>query len=163
MELVTPNVGTIFWMLLFFSLVLFILGKFAWKPVLNTIKEREQTINEALQSAERTKLEMAKLKADNDKILDEARNQRDVIMREAKIMKDKIIQDAQEHAQAEAKKIVESARASIDNEKKAAIHEIKTQIAVLSVSIAEKIIREKLDASKQTEIIDKLLSDVKLG
>jgi len=163
MELVTPNVGTIFWMLLFFSLILWILAKFAWKPILNSLKNREKTIDEALQSAELAKQEMIKLKSDNEKILSEARQERDKLMKEARNVKEKIILDAQEQAQQEAHKIIESAKQSIENEKKSAINEIKTQIALLSVSIAEKVIREKLDSGKQTELIDKLLKDFKLS
>jgi F-type H+-transporting ATPase subunit b len=163
MELVSPNAGTIFWMLIFFSIILWLLAKFAWKPILNTLKNREKTIDEALQSAERAKEEMIKLKADNEVILSEARQERDKMMKEARTIKDKIILDAQEIAQQEAKKIVESAKLSIENEKKGAINEIKSQIALLSVSIAEKILLERLNDNKQEDLIDKLLKDIKLS
>jgi len=163
MELVTPAIGTIFWMLLFFGMILWILKKFAWRPILNTLKNREKTIDDALQSAERIKEDMARLKSDNEKILNEARLERDQIMKEARVLKDKILQDAQELARQEAKKIVENAKLSIENEKKSALYEIKSQIALLSVSIAEKIIREKLDVNKQTNLIDNLLKDIKLS
>ena len=165
MELVSPSIGTIFWMLLFFSFILLILKKFAWKPILNSMRDREKTIEDALKSAELAKEEMAKLKADNQKILAEARLERDQLLKEARTMKDKIIQDAQEAAQQEGKKIIESARLSIENEKKSAINEIKTQIALLSVTVAEKIIREKLDGdtNKHNELITSLLKDVKLS
>jgi F-type H+-transporting ATPase subunit b len=163
MELVSPNVGTIFWMLLFFSIVILILKKLAWKPILHTLKNREKTIEDALQSAERAKDEIIKLKADNEKILVEARQERDKLMKEARTMKDKIIQDAQELAKEEGKKIIEGARLSIENEKKSAINEIKNQIAVLSISIAEKILREKLIDNKQKDLIDDLLKNVKLS
>lgn len=163
MELVTPSIGTIFWMLLFFSLILWILAKFAWKPILNSLKNREKTIDDALQSAELAKAEMIKLKSDNEKILSEARQERDKLMKEARTIKEKIIVDAQEQAQQEAHKIIESAKQSIENEKKSAINEIKTQIALLSITIAEKVIREKLDSKKQTELIDNLLKDIKLS
>lgn len=163
MELVTPAIGTIFWMVLFFSLILWILKKFAWKPILNTLKNREKTIDDALQSAERIKEDMARLKSDNEKILAAARVERDQIMKEARVLKDKILQDAQELASQEAKKIVENAKLSIENEKKSAMYEIKSQIALLSVSIAEKIIREKLDPTKHRNLIDVLLRDIKLS
>lgn len=163
MELVRPDLGTIFWMLLFFSFILIILKKFAWKPILNSLKNREKTIEDALHSAERAKEEMARLKSDNERILAEARKERDLLMKEARTLKDKIIADAHEQAQQEAHKIVEAARLSIENEKKSAVNEIKSQIALLSVSIAEQIIREKLDASKQAGLIDSLLKDVKLS
>jgi F-type H+-transporting ATPase subunit b len=141
MELIKPDIGTLFWMVLFFGIIFFILGKFAWKPILNTLKNREQDINDALQSADRVKEEMVRLKADNEKILTEARQQRDLMMHEARNIKDKIISDAQEQSQIEAKKIIENARQAIENEKKSAINEIKGQIAIISVTIAEKIIR----------------------
>ncbi len=163
MELVSPNAGTIFWMLLFFSIILWLLAKFAWKPILNTLKNREKTIDEALQSAERAKEEMVKLKADNELILSEARQERDKMMKEARAIKEKIILDAQEMAQQEANKIVESAKQSIENEKKGAINEIKSQMALLSVSIAEKILLERLNDNKQADLIDKLLKDIKLS
>jgi F-type H+-transporting ATPase subunit b len=150
-------------MLLFFSIVILILKKLAWKPILHTLKNREKTIEDALQSAERAKDEIIKLKADNEKILVEARQERDKLMKEARTMKDKIIQDAQELAKEEGKKIIEGARLSIENEKKSAINEIKNQIAVLSISIAEKILREKLIDNKQKDLIDDLLKNVKLS
>jgi F-type H+-transporting ATPase subunit b len=163
MELVTPNVGTIFWMLLFFSIILWILKKFAWKPILNSLKSREKSIEDALLSAEHAKEEMVKLKSDNEKILFEARQERDKLMKEARAVKEKIIYDAQEQAQAEAHKIIENTRQSIENEKKSAINDIKTQIAILGIIIAEKVIREKLDSNKQKELIDDLLKDIKLS
>ena len=163
MELVKPDIGTLFWMLLFFSAIFFILAKYAWKPILSTLRSREKTIEDALLSADRIKEEMAKMKSDNEKILAEARQERDQLMREARIIKEKIIADAQEQAQVEAKKIIEGARQAIDNEKKGAINEIKSQIANLSVLIAEKIIREKLNDSKQSDLIENLLKDIKLS
>ena len=163
MKLITPEFGTIFWMVLFFGIIFFILKKFAWKPILNSLRSREQTIEEALQSADKVKLEMVKLKSDNEKILTEARQERDQLMREARVIKERIIADAQEQAQVEAKKIIESARQAIENEKKGAVNEIKSQIANLSVLIAEKIIKEKLNDSKQTDLIENLLKDIKLS
>ena len=163
MGLVLPEYGLLFWMVLTFGIVLFILKKFAWKPILNSLRSREQTIEEALQSADKVKLEMVKLKSDNEKILTEARQERDQLMREARVIKERIIADAQEQAQVEAKKIIESARQAIENEKKGAVNEIKSQIANLSVLIAEKIIKEKLNDSKQTDLIENLLKDIKLS
>jgi len=163
MELIKPDIGTLFWMLFFFGIIFYILKKFAWKPILNSLRSREQTIEEALQSADKVKLEMVKLKSDNEKILTEARQERDQLMREARVIKERIIADAQEQAQVEAKKISESARQAIENEKKGAVNEIKSQIANLSVLIAEKIIKEKLNDSKQTDLIENLLKDIKLS
>lgn len=163
MELFTPSVGTLFWMLLFFSIILWILKKFAWKPILNSLKEREKSIEEALSSAEKAKEQMAKLKAENQKILSEAKLEREKLLKEAKELKDKIIAEAHEQAQQEAKKIIDVAKQSIENEKLNAINEIKSQIASLSLVIAEKIIREKLDEQKHKELIDNFLNEIKIN
>lgn len=163
MELVSPNAGTIFWMVLFFGLVILILKKFAWKPILNTLKSREKTIEDALRSADIAKEEMIKLKADNEKILAEARVERDKLIKEARTIKDKIVQDAHEQAQLEGKKLLDAVKQSIDNEKKSAINEIKAQIAILSINIAEKLLREKLDDKKQKELIDSFMKDLKIN
>lgn len=164
MGLLTPDYGLLFWMVLSFSIVLFILKKFAWKPIMTALKEREKSIEGALRSAEKAKLEMAKLQADNEKILAEARLERDKLIKEARQMKEKIIEDAKALAQSEGQKMIESARQSINSEKKAAIKEIKDQVAMLSVQIAEKLIKDKLaDNSNQSDYIDKLLKDIKLN
>jgi ATP synthase, F0 subunit b len=164
MGLITPDYGLLFWMLLAFSVVLIILKKFAWKPILNALKEREKSIEGALKSAEKAKAEMAKLQADNEKILAEARLERDKLIKEARQMKDKIVEDAKAQAQVEAQKMIEAARLSINSEKKAAIKEIKDQVAELSIQVAEKLIKDKLAANaNQSEYIDKLLKDIKLN
>lgn len=164
MGLLTPDIGLLFWMLLAFSVVLIILKKFAWKPIMNALKEREKSIEGALKSAEKAKLEMAKLQADNEKILAEARLERDKLIKEARQMKEKIVEDAKAQAQSEGQKMIEAARQSINSEKKAAIKEIKDQVATLSVQIAEKLIKDKLaDNANQSDYIDKLLKDIKLN
>ena len=164
MGLLTPDYGLLFWMVLSFSIVLFILKKFAWKPILSALKEREKSIEGALKSAEKAKAEMAKMQADNEKILAEARLERDKLIKEARQMKDKIVEDAKALAQAEGQKMIEAARLLINSEKKAAIKEIKDQVAVLSIQIAEKLIKDKLaDNANQSEYIDKLLKDIKLN
>ena len=164
MGLITPDYGLLFWMLLAFSVVLIILKKFAWKPILNALKEREKSIEGALKSAEKAKAEMAKLQADNEKILAEARLERDKLIKEARQMKDKIVEDAKGLAQVEAQKMIEAARLAINSEKKAAIKEIKDQVAVLSIQVAEKLIKDKLAGSAdQSEYIDTLLKDIKLN
>jgi F-type H+-transporting ATPase subunit b len=163
MELVTPGLGLLFWMLITFSVLLFILKKFAWKPIINTLHEREKSIEKALLSAEKAKQEMSRLKSDNERILAEARGERENILKEARQVKDKVIQDAKEQAQIEAKKIVDSARASIEAEKSAAIADIKNQIADISVSIAEKLIKQKLDGAGHADLIDQSLKDLKLN
>lgn len=164
MGLITPDYGLLFWMILAFSAVLIILKKYAWKPILGALKEREKTIEGALKSAEKVKAEMAKLQADNEKILAEARLERDKLIKEARETKDRIIEESKGLAQIEAQKLIDTARASIQSEKLAAIREIKDQVANLSVMVAEKIIREKLgENANQGEYIDKLLKDVKLN
>jgi F-type H+-transporting ATPase subunit b len=164
MGLISPDYGLLFWMLLAFSIVLIILKKFAWKPILTALKEREKSIEGALKSAEKAKAEMAKLQADNEKILAEARLERDKLIKEARQMKDKIVEDAKTQAQVEAQKMIEAARLSINSEKKAAIKEIKDQVAELSIKVAEQLIKDKLaDNAKQGEYIDKLLKDIKLN
>ncbi len=164
MELVTPDIGTIFWMLLMFILVLVILKKFAWRPILNALDKREKSIEDSLRSADRAREEMEQLKAENEKILAEARMERDGMLRETKQTSDKILKEAREKAGEEAKRLIQSAREQIVNEKAVALTDIRNQVAVLSVDIAEKILREKLkDGKQQQELLDKLLKDVKLN
>ncbi|OIP01734.1 MAG: ATP synthase F0 subunit B [Bacteroidetes bacterium CG2_30_32_10] len=164
MELVTPNIGLVFWMTLAFGILLFILGKFAWKPIMKMIKERENTIEEALQTAEKTKLEMANLQLSNEKLLKEAKEEREALLREARKIKDGIVLEAKHKATDEANKIIESARLSIQNDKMAAITELKNQIASLSIEIAEKILNAELaDKDKQNLLINKFLDEVKLN
>ena len=164
MELIKPGIGLLFWMLLSFSIVFYILAKFAWKPIMNGIKQREKSIRDALLSAERAKSEMANLQADNEKLIAEARVERDKLMKEARSMKEQIIEEAKTIAQVEGQKIIEAARSAINNEKKAAISEIKDQVAILSLKVAEKLIREKFsDSANQNEYIDKLIKETKLN
>jgi len=164
MGLVLPDSGLLIWMLLSFGIVLFVLTKYAWKPILRGIKDREKTIEDALIIAEKTKTEMLKLQASNEKILAEAYLESDKLIKEARQLKDKLVDEAKVQAQQEAQKVVESARISIDNEKKAAIKEIKDQVAELSVLVAEKILKEKLGGQAgQGEYIEKLLKDIKLN
>ncbi len=164
MDLVTPGIGLIFWTTLIFIILLIVLRAFAWKPILNAVNTREDSIRSALLSAEKAKEEMEKLKADNEKILNEARSERDAIMKEAREVKEKVIAEAKEKAGMEAKKIIEQARISILNEKTSAIDDLKEQVAILSVEIAQKILREQLQEDKeQKELINRLLDDVKLN
>jgi len=164
MELIKPGIGLLFWMIISFSIVLFVLTKFAWKPIMNGIKQREKSIKDALLSADRAKAEMASLQADNEKYIAEARAERDKLIKEARLMKEQIIDEAKINAQSEAQKIMESAKVAINNEKKAAINEIKDQVAILSLKVAEKLIRENLSpSSSQAEYIDKLLKEIKLN
>ncbi len=164
MDLVTPGIGLIFWSTLFFLVLLFILGKFAWPAILTAIKARNESIRKALDAAGKAKEEMAQLQADNKKILAEAKAERDALFKEAKQVKDKLIADAKETAKEEAKKLIQNAREAIQAEKAAAINDMKKQMAILSVDIAEKILRTKLEESKaQKELVDKLINEADLN
>jgi len=163
MGFVTPDYGTIFWMLIIFGIVLFILKKFAWGPILKALNDREKSISDALNSAEKARKEVAGLKASNDQIIAEARKEKEIILREASEIKDKIIAEARNKANAEAQKSIEIAKQQINAEKSAAINEIKQQVAELSVMIAERVIRKRLDNQKdQEKLVEDLLKDVKL-
>jgi F-type H+-transporting ATPase subunit b len=164
MELIKPDYGLIFWMLLSFGILVFLLTKFAWKPILKALKDREQTIEDSLRAAENARKEMANLKADNEKLLAEARNERDKILKEARETKEKIINEARGKASQEADRLIKIARETIHNEKMAAITDLKNQVANLSIEIAEKIIRQQLAADeKQKALIAEMLKDVKLN
>lgn len=164
MGLVTPNPGTIFWMLIIFGIVLYILRKFAWKPILNALKDREESIASALNSAEEAKREVADLRADNDKIIAEARQEKNIILREAKEMKDKIIAEAKEKTMQETARSIELAQRQIQSEKDAAINDLKKQVAELSVMIAEKVLKKELtNKTEQEKMVDGLVDDIKLN
>lgn len=151
-------------MLIIFGIVLFILRKFAWKPILNALKDREESISQALNSAEEAKKEVAGLKADNEKIIAEARQEKNVILREAKEIKEKIISEAKEKAAEETNKSIVLAKQQIEAEKTAAINEMKRQVAELSVLIAEKVIRKELsNKAEQEKMVDGLIDEIKLN
>nr|WKN37682.1 F0F1 ATP synthase subunit B [Tunicatimonas sp. TK19036] len=161
MDLISPDSGLIIWQLLIFLAVLFILGKFAWKPILTALNERESSIEEALASAERAKEEMKQLQASNQQLLAEARKERETMLKEANAAAGKIKDMAREEGERERKRMVEDASAEIENQKKAALAEVKQQVAELSVQIAEKILRENLKGeTAQKSYIDKLVSDL---
>lgn len=164
MDLVTPGIGLLFWSTLFFLILLFVLGKFAWPAILTAIRARNESIEKALDSAEKARKEMLKVQADNEKILVAAKAERDAMIKEAKQLKDKIITDAKELAGEEARKLVANARESIQAEKKAAINELKSQVANLSLDIAEKILKKKLeDSTAQKELINTLIKEADLN
>ena len=164
MELVNPGIGLIFWMTLSFGIVLFILGKFAWKPILKSLHDREETIDEALNAANTAREEMKQLQFNNEKLLKQAKEDRDAILRDARKVKDSIIEESKLKANEEANRIVESAKESIQNEKMAAVTDLKNQLASLSIEIAEKILKEELsEDKKQKEYIQKLIDDVKFN
>ena len=161
MELITPGIGLLFWMLVMFGIVVWILKKFAWKPILNALENRETSIKEALMAADTAKMEMEKLKADNAVVMAEARAEKDKIVQEARQIREKLISDAKNEAIDEAKKILKSARRDIENEKVSAIIEVKNKVAELSIEIAEKILREKLaDSKEQKSMVERLVKEV---
>ncbi|NVK29065.1 MAG: F0F1 ATP synthase subunit B [Flavobacteriia bacterium] len=164
MDLVTPGIGLIFWTSLVFFLLIFLLAKFAWKPILGAVKTRESAIEDALKSAERARDEMKNLQADNENLLKQAREERDNILKEARTMKEKTIAEAKEAASSEADKIIAAAKEQIAHEKMAAITELKNQVASLSIEMAEKVLRAELkDTKAQTEMVERLVDDVKLN
>lgn len=163
MELVTPEIGLVFWTSVSFFFLLFILGKFAWKPIMGAISERERSIEDALLKAEAAKDEMARLTNENDALLKEARAERDLILKEAKKLKDQIVAEAKESAQKEGARMIELARIEINNQKTIAIADVRNQVATLSLEIAEKVLRKQFeDQSKQDALVADLLKEVKL-
>ena len=161
MELVSPGIGLIFWMTLAFAILMWILAKFAWKPILKALKEREVTIDLALHAADKAREEMKELKFSNEQLLKEAKEERDAILRDGRKIRDSIIEQSKLKANEEANRIIESAKESIQNEKMAAITDLKNQLASLSIEIAEKILKKELaDDTKQKEFINKLIDEV---
>jgi len=161
MELITPGIGLIFWMTLSFSIVLWILAKFAWKPIMKTIHDREDNIEKALRAAELAKEEITKLQFTNEELIKEAKDERDALMRDARKIRDQIIEDEKAKAKEDAERIVETAKENIHYEKMAVITDLKNQLAVLSIEIAEKILKEELSKSeKQKQLINNLMDDV---
>jgi F-type H+-transporting ATPase subunit b len=164
MGLVMPEFGLFFWMLLSFSILLFVLKRYAWGPILKGLADREMSIEEALKSAENAKEEMLNLQAGNEKILKKAIFERETIVKEARELKESIIRDARHEATVEANKVMEHARAAIERERIAAISEIKNLIANFSVEIAERILQERLaDESRQKELIQNYIDQINLN
>jgi F-type H+-transporting ATPase subunit b len=164
MELVKPDFGLVFWMTVSFLIVVFLMRKFAWGPILSSLKERETSIEEALNAAKKAKEEVANMKAENERILQEARNERDQMLKEARDTKDMIVNEARTKAQVEGDRMITIARETINNEKMAAITELKNQVATLSIEIAEKVIRQQLsNDDKQKALVQELLKEVKMN
>lgn len=164
MELVTPGIGLVFWTVVAFVCLLILLKKFAWKPILTAIHEREQSIDDALNKAELAKKEMTRLTAQNEDLMRQARAERDLILKEAKVLKDSILHDAKDQAHAEGVKLIEKAKIEIENQKKAALAELKNQVSTLSLDIAERVLRNQLqDKAKQEDLVANLLKDVELN
>jgi F-type H+-transporting ATPase subunit b len=162
-SLTTPAIGTLFWTVVIFTLFFLILTKFAWKPILNMVKQREEMIKGSLASAEKARKEMVKLQSDNEAILKKAREEREGILREAREVRDKMIAEAKGKAAEEAEKIVEKARTGIEREKAIALADIREQVANLSVEIASKLLGEKLkQTGEQDKLIDHYLKDIDL-
>jgi len=164
MDLLTPELGLIFWTAISFLLLLFILRKFAWKPILGAVNTREEGIKDALAAAEKARLEMENLHADNERILKEARLERETLLKEARDIKTKMISDAKDEAQNQANKMIEQAQAAIESEKKAAMAELKNQVASLSLEIAEKVVRKELsNKDSQIKLVESMLGETKLN
>tara|TARA_B100000965_G_C19542408_1_gene736201 strand:+ start:486 stop:971 length:486 start_codon:yes stop_codon:yes gene_type:complete len=161
--MLSVSIGTVIWTTIAFLVVVFILSKFAWKPILNSIREREESIEEALEAAEKAKEKMKDLEASNEKLLQEARQEREEMMKAARDTKEKMIAEAKSQAQAEADKVLKSAQDTIRAEKASAVNELKGLVAELSVEIAEKILKEELSADKQKALIEESMKEAKLN
>jgi F-type H+-transporting ATPase subunit b len=156
--------GLFIWQTIIFVGLIFLLKKFAWKPILDAVNEREEGIKNALLSAENAKKDLQNLKSDNEKLLAEARLERDSMMKEAREIKEKMISDAKSEAQAQGQKMIEQAKAAINTEKNAAMAELKNQVSSLSLEIAEKLLKDELsNKESQTKLVEKMLDDVKLN
>ncbi|MDR1672379.1 MAG: F0F1 ATP synthase subunit B [Bacteroidales bacterium] len=164
MQLVSPDIGLLFWMLVSFLTVLFLLRKFAWKPILNMLHRREESIEQALKAADRAREDMYKMKADNEKILVEARQERDRIFREAQDLKEKILADAREQSKKEQMRIMEETKTLIQTEKNNAVKEIRALSADLSVRIAEKLLRRELrNDQQQKTLVEEMSNELNLN
>jgi F-type H+-transporting ATPase subunit b len=164
MDLLTPDLGLFLWNLLAFLILFFVLKKTAWKPILKSLNEREKSISDSLATAEKVKAEMAQLKNENEALLAKAREERALLLKEARDTKDKIISEAKEQAKVEAGKIITDAQAAIEQQKMAAITDVKNQVGTLVVEVAEKILRRELaNKAEQENYIRQLSNEVKLN
>ena len=164
MELLTPGSGLLFWQTVVFLGLFFLLGKMAWKPILASLKEREESIQMALDSAERAKAEMASLKADNEKLLRDARDERDKILRDARDAANRMHDEAQVASKKNADRIIEDAKAVINTEKQAALRDVRAIVAKFSLDVAEKLIKKNLSEDKaQQELAQGFVKDLKLN
>ena len=164
MDLVTPEIGLIFWTTIVFTLLLVVLKKYAWKPILDSVDKRNKSIEDALKAADKAKEEMASLNADNKRILAEAKKERDLLLKEAREIKENIISEAKKNATAEADKIIVSAKSQINNDKMKALIELKNHVAILSIEMTEKILKSELsDKNKQKELIEDSLKSSELN
>jgi F-type H+-transporting ATPase subunit b len=164
MELLTPSLGLLFWTLIAFLIVFFVLKKFAWKPILNSLGEREKTIADSLESAKRVKAEMAQLKSENEELMAKAREERGILLKEARETRDRIINEAKEQAKVEASKVVAEAQQAIQAQKMAAITEVKNQVGRLVIEVSEKVLRKELATQEAQEAhIKGMVGEVKLN
>jgi F-type H+-transporting ATPase subunit b len=155
--------GLFFWQLLIFVGLVLLLKKYAWKPILDTVNARESSIKNALSAAEEARQEMESLQADNQRILKEARAEREALLKEARTTGSQLVEQAKADAQQEAEKIMQQTQAAIENEKAAAVEDLKRQVAVFSLEIAEQVLKAELEnENKQKQLVEKLLADVKL-
>lgn len=164
MDLLTPDVGLLFWQVVVFLAIFFILSRFAWKPITASLKEREQSIQSALDLAEKTRKEMAQLQSDNQKLLTEARAEREAILRGAKETADKMVAEARDKAAAEGQRMLEQAREAMQNERQALVAQMKKEVVTLSLDIAEKVLRKELaDKSSQEKLVQDLVATSRLN
>jgi F-type H+-transporting ATPase subunit b len=164
MDLLTPGTGLIIWQTIIFVLLIFLLAKLAWKPILNSLKDREKSIQDALDTAEKARQEISKLKSDNEHLLQQAREERDRMLREAREAAVRLKEETEAAAKKSADKIIDDARVAIGIEKNAALRDIKEQVATFSIEIAEKLLRDKLaDDKSQRTLVDRYLKDIKVN
>ena len=164
MDLLTPGLGLLVWNFIGFLILFFILKKFAWKPILNSLKERETTISDSLATAEKVKAEMSQLKSENEALMAQAREERAQMLKEARETKDKIINEAKDQAKAEANKIIADAQSAINAQKMAALTDVKNQVGKLVIEVTEKVLRKELgNKDAQEAHIKGLVEDVKLN
>ena len=160
---VRPGIGLLLWTTVIFLLFWALVGKFAFRPIKDSLKKREEDIQSALDEAKRAKEEMAKLNTDNQRLLNEAREERAKLLREAKLTGDKLIAEARDKAKEEANKIVIDARNEIENQKNKALVEVKNQVGQMSIDIAEKLIRQQMNSPEQKNLVDRLVNEIKLS
>jgi F-type H+-transporting ATPase subunit b len=162
MDLLIPGEGLIIWQLIIFVLLFLLLSQLAWKPIISSLKERERSIQDALDTAEKARLEMSQLRSDNEKLLKEAREERDRILREARDVSNRMKDEAQSDAKKTADRIIEDAKAAINIEKQAALKEVKIQVAMFSLDIAEKLMKKNLSSDKaQKDLVESYVKDLK--
>lgn len=164
MDLLTPDVGLLVWQLVIFGLLFLLLSKFAWGPITNSLRERENSIQGALDLAQKTRGEMAKLKSENEQILAQARAERDTILRSAKETADRVIAESRDKAIAEGQRMLEQAREAMQNERQALVASMKKEVVNLSIEVAEKVLRRELaDKSSQEKLVQELVSSSRLN